>query len=180
MFTRRQVWPEATLLEARLKTGRTHQIRVHLAHEKFPIAGDDKYGDFEWNRQLARNGLKRMFLHAALLAFTHPATGQPVRLEAPLPRDLRAVDQLDAAEKIRVNDATADRTGLGRHAVGLGGRHRPRSSAPAVTVCRFPTKRLPGGSASACTTPCATLHRRSERTIPSSRALSCALPRSGR
>ena len=41
---------EATLLEARLKTGRTHQIRVHLAHEKFPIAGDDKYGDFEWNR----------------------------------------------------------------------------------------------------------------------------------
>ncbi len=88
VFTRKRVWAEATLLEARLKTGRTHQIRVHLAHEKYPIAGDDKYGDFEWNRAFAKNGLKRMFLHAALLAFAHPATGAAIRLESPLPSDL--------------------------------------------------------------------------------------------
>jgi 23S rRNA pseudouridine955/2504/2580 synthase len=96
IFTRKQVWPEATLLEARLKTGRTHQIRVHLAHEEFPIAGDDKYGDFEWNRILARQGLKRMFLHAARLGFVHPATGAAMRLEAPLPAELAAyVARLD-------------------------------------------------------------------------------------
>lgn len=88
IFTRKQVWPEATLLEARLKTGRTHQIRVHLAHEEFPIAGDDKYGDFEWNKVLARQGLKRMFLHAARLGFVHPATGAAMQLEAPLPPEL--------------------------------------------------------------------------------------------
>jgi len=90
IFTRKRVWPEATLLEARLKTGRTHQIRVHLAHAEFPIAGDDKYGDFEWNKALARQGLKRMFLHAALLGFSHPGTGAVVRLEAGLPPELAA------------------------------------------------------------------------------------------
>ncbi len=88
IFTRKQLWPEATLLEARLKTGRTHQIRVHLAHELFPIAGDDKYGDFEWNKVLARQGLKRMFLHAARLGFAHPVTGAAMQFEAPLPADL--------------------------------------------------------------------------------------------
>jgi len=90
IFTRKQVWGEATLLEARLKTGRTHQIRVHLAHEEFPIAGDDKYGDFEWNRTLAKSGLKRMFLHAARLGFAHPVTGEAMQLEAPLPPELAA------------------------------------------------------------------------------------------
>ena len=99
IFTRKQVWPEATLLEARLKTGRTHQIRVHLAHEEFPIAGDDKYGDFEWNKILARQGLKRMFLHAARLGFAHPATGAAVQLEAALPPELAAyVARLDQAK----------------------------------------------------------------------------------
>jgi 23S rRNA pseudouridine955/2504/2580 synthase len=90
VFTRKQVWPGVTLLEARLKTGRTHQIRVHLAHEEFPIAGDDKYGDFEWNRILAMQGLKRMFLHAARLGFVHPATGASMQLEAALPQELAA------------------------------------------------------------------------------------------
>jgi 23S rRNA pseudouridine955/2504/2580 synthase len=99
VFTRKRVWPAATLLEARLKTGRTHQIRVHLAHEEFPIAGDDKYGDFEWNKILARQGLKRMFLHAARLAFVHPATGEALQLEAPLPAALAAyVARLDQSE----------------------------------------------------------------------------------
>lgn len=77
-----------TLLEAELYSGRTHQIRVHLASIKHPIAGDEKYGDFELNRALKKRGLKRMFLHAARLAFDHPLTGQPLVLECPLPEDL--------------------------------------------------------------------------------------------
>ncbi len=77
-----------SLLEAELRTGRTHQIRVHLAALGHPIAGDDKYGDFELNRQLKKQGLKRMFLHAARLEFRHPLNGTPLKLEAPLPDDL--------------------------------------------------------------------------------------------
>ena len=77
-----------SLLQAQLKTGRTHQIRVHLAHLGFPIVGDDKYGDFETNKSLARQGLKRMFLHAWKLAFVHPLGGDRLRLEAPLPPEL--------------------------------------------------------------------------------------------
>ena len=91
-FRRIQVWrdhdPPLTLLEAELLTGRTHQIRVHLAHLGFPLAGDDKYGDFAWNRDLAKAGLKRMFLHAARLAFAHPASGTRMELESALPPDL--------------------------------------------------------------------------------------------
>ncbi len=82
-------YPGYSLLDAELKTGRTHQIRVHLAALKHPIAGDDKYGDFELNRALKRQGLKRMFLHAASLELKHPLTGQALKLEAPLPDDLR-------------------------------------------------------------------------------------------
>jgi len=78
-----------TLVEAQLLTGRTHQIRVHLAHTGTPICGDDKYGDFTLNRTLARDGLKRMFLHAARLTVRHPSTGEPLRLEAPLPPELQ-------------------------------------------------------------------------------------------
>ena len=77
-----------SLLEAELLTGRTHQIRVHLAHLKHPVLGDDKYGDFELNKTLRKAGLKRMFLHAASLGFTHPLTGAAMKLEAPLPREL--------------------------------------------------------------------------------------------
>lgn len=78
-----------SLLAAAIETGRTHQIRVQLAHLGFPVAGDDKYGDFELNRALARRGLRRMFLHAERLAFDHPRSGERVRLCAPLPHDLR-------------------------------------------------------------------------------------------
>ena len=79
---------EASFLEAELLTGRTHQIRVHLAHLGHPVLGDDRYGDFELNRRLRKDGLKRMFLHAASLSFTHPASGETLRIEAPLPPDL--------------------------------------------------------------------------------------------
>jgi 23S rRNA pseudouridine955/2504/2580 synthase len=67
---------EASLLEVTLKTGRTHQIRVHLAHHGHPILGDDKYGDFELNKALAKAGMKRMYLHAWRLQFAHPAHAQ--------------------------------------------------------------------------------------------------------
>ena len=77
-----------TLLEVTLKTGRTHQIRVHLASEGHPIAGDDKYGDFEWNKALQKQGLKRMFLHAWQLRFSHPADQRDVSLIAELPPEL--------------------------------------------------------------------------------------------
>ena len=78
-----------TLLEVTIKTGRTHQIRVHLASQGHPIAGDDKYGDFEWNKALQRQGLKRMFLHAWRLQFNHPASGERVALQAALPHELQ-------------------------------------------------------------------------------------------
>jgi 23S rRNA pseudouridine955/2504/2580 synthase len=79
-----------SLLEVELLTGRTHQIRVHLAHAGHPILGDDKYGDFPLNRNLAKQGVPRLFLHAARLAFKHPVSGESVKLESPLPADMRA------------------------------------------------------------------------------------------
>ena len=82
-------WDTCTLLEVTIKTGRTHQIRVHLASQGHPIAGDDKYGDFEWNKALQKQGLKRMFLHAWRLQFTHPATGKRVELMSNLPPELQ-------------------------------------------------------------------------------------------
>lgn len=88
-----------TLLEVTIKTGRTHQIRVHLASQGHPIAGDAKYGDFDVNKKLAKLGLRRMFLHAWRLQFEHPATRQVVKLESHLPHDLRPIikeSQLDA------------------------------------------------------------------------------------
>ena len=78
-------WERFSLLEAQLKTGRTHQIRVHLAHLGYPIAGDDKYGDFALNKALQSAGLKRMFLHAWKMDFPHPLKDERVALEAPLP-----------------------------------------------------------------------------------------------
>jgi len=93
------VAPDATgtkrafsLLEVTIKTGRTHQIRVHLASEGMPIAGDDKYGDFDYNKALARVtrgvALKRMFLHAWRLQCRHPTTGAVLSLQADLPEEL--------------------------------------------------------------------------------------------
>jgi 23S rRNA pseudouridine955/2504/2580 synthase len=81
-----------SLLEVTIKTGRTHQIRVHLASEGMPIVGDDKYGDFDYNKVLARANsvtpLKRMFLHAWRLQCNHPLTGTRLELQADLPQEL--------------------------------------------------------------------------------------------
>jgi len=77
-----------SVLEAQLITGRTHQLRVQLAHLGFPIAGDDKYGDFALNKVLQKQGLKRMFLHAAETGIHHPLSGEKLRFVAPLPQEL--------------------------------------------------------------------------------------------
>jgi 23S rRNA pseudouridine955/2504/2580 synthase len=107
VFYRRRVWtdidPPLSLLEAELHTGRTHQIRVHLTHLGFALAGDEKYGDFAWNKALSKQGLKRMFLHARRLAFTHPLEEREVEIEAALPLELSRY--LDALDSVRPADA---------------------------------------------------------------------------
>jgi 23S rRNA pseudouridine955/2504/2580 synthase len=100
VFTLIKRYGRFSLLEAELRTGRTHQIRVHLAHLGFPIVGDDKYGDFELNKAVARADarprLARMFLHAGSVRLSHPVSGQPLAFEAPLPPEclsfLKALD----------------------------------------------------------------------------------------
>ena len=77
-----------SLVQLRLMTGRTHQIRVHLSHAGHPVLGDDKYGDFELNRAVARQGVKRLCLHARRLAFQHPIDDKAMKFESPMPADL--------------------------------------------------------------------------------------------
>lgn len=81
----------ATLMDIRLYTGRMHQARVHAAFSGHPIAGDDKYGERDFNRELRQVGLRRLFLHAARLRFAHPATGAKIEVESSLPNELAAV-----------------------------------------------------------------------------------------
>jgi 23S rRNA pseudouridine955/2504/2580 synthase len=100
IFTLQKSWQEFSFLDAHLKTGRTHQIRVHLSHLGFPIAGDDKYGEFARNKALIKLGLKRMFLHAHSIAFAHPLTGEAMRLVAPLPKELENfIARLDSSAR---------------------------------------------------------------------------------
>ena len=87
-----QKLPGVTLLDVRIKTGRTHQIRVHLASSGHPIVGDPKYGDFARNKVFAKDRrFERMFLHARELAFDHPASGERTVLVAPLPAECIAL-----------------------------------------------------------------------------------------
>lgn len=95
-FLPRQSCPTATLAEVEIITGRTHQIRVHGAHIGYPLAGDERYGDSEFNQQMKNRGLNRLFLHAYQIAFPHPVDSTTVRLEAPLPKALASVvEQLE-------------------------------------------------------------------------------------
>lgn len=94
VFYLKQSFEGFSLLEAKLVTGRTHQLRVQLAHLGFPIVGDDKYGDFELNKQLQKKGLKRMFLHSCETKLQHPLTEERLRLVAPLPTVLESFLQL--------------------------------------------------------------------------------------
>lgn len=83
-----QTFAEATLVGATLMSGRTHQIRVHAQCAGHPLAGDEKYGDADFNAYIRNLGGKRMFLHAAELAIVHPVSGEPMTFEAPLPAEL--------------------------------------------------------------------------------------------
>jgi 23S rRNA pseudouridine955/2504/2580 synthase len=95
LFRVRERFAQATLVEARLVTGRTHQIRVHLAHLGTPILGDEKYGDREANRQMHGRGLKRLFLHAESIGIRWPEEQGELRIEAPLEQALkRLLDEL--------------------------------------------------------------------------------------
>ena len=88
---------EATLVEVELKTGRTHQIRVHGAHIGHPLAGDEKYGDPAFNQTMKRLGLRRMLLHAHYIEYADTANGEKVTVSAPLDGELKAViDQLES------------------------------------------------------------------------------------
>jgi 23S rRNA pseudouridine955/2504/2580 synthase len=89
IFHLKQSFAGFSLLEAQLVTGRTHQLRVQLAHLGFPIVGDDKYGDFANNKALQKKGLKRMFLHSAETNLKHPVSGEQLKLSAPLPAELQ-------------------------------------------------------------------------------------------
>jgi 23S rRNA pseudouridine955/2504/2580 synthase len=88
----------ASLVDVELKTGRTHQIRVHAAHIGHPLAGDEKYGDDEFNRIMKGYGLRRLFLHAHRIEFTDPGSGEVVDVSTPPGQDLKQVlDALDNA-----------------------------------------------------------------------------------
>jgi 23S rRNA pseudouridine955/2504/2580 synthase len=89
VFYLKQAFVGFTLLEAMLITGRTHQLRVQLAHLGFPIVGDDKYGDFAHNKNLQKKGLKRMFLHSVETKLKHPMSSLPLILRSPLPAELQ-------------------------------------------------------------------------------------------
>jgi 23S rRNA pseudouridine955/2504/2580 synthase len=84
--------PSMSLLECELLTGRTHQIRVHLAQAGFAILGDQKYGDFALNKLLQKMGHKRMFLHAFQMDAAHPVTGSPMRIQSPLPAEFERLE----------------------------------------------------------------------------------------
>lgn len=96
MFEVKQNFAGCQLVATKLFTGRTHQIRVHSASQSHPVAGDEKYGDREFNKRLKSFGLKRMFLHAWQLSLKHPITNEPMTFTAELPEALQTVlQQLD-------------------------------------------------------------------------------------
>lgn len=88
VFSTLKVYDSAELMEVKLYTGRTHQIRVHAAHQGHPVAGDDRYGDPEFNKLARQRGLRRMFLHAHTVEFTLPSLNQHIKVTAPLDPDL--------------------------------------------------------------------------------------------
>jgi 23S rRNA pseudouridine955/2504/2580 synthase len=91
---------KASLVEVALETGRTHQIRVHAAHAGYPLAGDEKYGDAEFNEKMKAAGLSRMFLHAHHVSFVWPDTGVEFSVSTPLPQELKSViDALGASRR---------------------------------------------------------------------------------
>jgi 23S rRNA pseudouridine955/2504/2580 synthase len=91
LFNPLEIFPHATFMEVILETGRTHQIRVHAQYRGHPLAGDEKYGDREFNKKMREDGLKRLFLHAYSLELVLPSTGERIQVTAPLENDLQNV-----------------------------------------------------------------------------------------
>ena len=127
----------ATLLEVRLLTGRTHQIRVHAAYAGHPVAGDEKYGEADFNRQLRDFGLKRLFLHAHSISFEDPDGRGLVSVSAPLPAELHAVVDALAARAGKLRPAGNARAGVASERVlrpqrraGAGPRTARSAAAP--------------------------------------------------
>ena len=89
VFTLKKYFRGSSLVEAKILTGRKHQIRIHTSKIGNPIAGDKKYGDFSWNKELKRMGLKRIFLHAFYVKFLNPISGKTIEIIDPLPDDLK-------------------------------------------------------------------------------------------
>jgi 23S rRNA pseudouridine955/2504/2580 synthase len=118
----------ATLLEVQLLTGRTHQIRVHAAYAGHPVAGDEKYGDEEFNRQMQRFGLSRLFLHAHSVSFEDPDRHVPVSISAPLPPELHAVVDSLASGAGAIKPAGAAKPGIA--SARLVRPARPAGAAP--------------------------------------------------
>ncbi len=105
-FRRLELREGATLVEAILETGRTHQIRVHAASLGHPILGDERYGKEEGNRRFRKLGLRRLFLHASKLAFRHPRTGLRIEIETPLPDELaKVLDRIPRSGSRRRNSS---------------------------------------------------------------------------
>ncbi|MFZ9709321.1 MAG: RluA family pseudouridine synthase [Steroidobacteraceae bacterium] len=105
----------ATLMEVSILTGRTHQIRVHSAHAGHPVAGDEKYGDAEFNARMQELGLRRMFLHASSLSFVWPDRGTEFSVNAPLPAELAAVlDALAGLKRKKAAGSSRRRSSAGR------------------------------------------------------------------
>jgi 23S rRNA pseudouridine955/2504/2580 synthase len=90
-FRVRKMFEEATFVEAKLKTGRTHQVRVHAQYAGHPVAGDEKYGDRAFNKKMRQKGLHRLFLHAYQVSFVLPSIGKSILVKAPLDRDLQKI-----------------------------------------------------------------------------------------
>ena len=92
-FEAKKIYPQSSLMEIKIETGRTHQIRVHAAHAGHPVAGDKKYGDNKYNQALKKIGLKRLFLHAARIELPglNPTSNKPLVIEAPLSSELQNV-----------------------------------------------------------------------------------------
>jgi 23S rRNA pseudouridine955/2504/2580 synthase len=124
----------ATLLEVRLFTGRTHQIRVHAAYAGHPVAGDEKYGDADFNRQMKSFGLARLFLHAHSISFEDPDGRGLVSVSAPLPQELHAVMDALGSGAGKLRPAGAVRAGVAAAKVF-------RASTPAAAAPRKPRSR---------------------------------------
>jgi 23S rRNA pseudouridine955/2504/2580 synthase len=135
----------ATLLEVQLLTGRTHQIRVHAAYAGHPVAGDEKYGDDDYNRQMRSFDLKRIFLHAHSISFEDPEGRGPVSVSAPLPDALRSVLDALTARAGRLRAAGATNPGLASAQPVLN--QKPVRPAPVIFRPRRAAPRKPRSAA---------------------------------